>query len=265
MAPPIALDTFAVDLLGTSPALGGAENDHWPGRPARSAALAMITLYFGNAVQASLECGGELLVHGGWVITRNDIRLVTVSPHQIQQLIGGNAGQNGGIRNLVPVEMQDRQHRSITDWIQELVGVPRGRKRTGLGFAVADDACNDQVWVVKGCTVRVRDRVAEFAAFMDGPRSLRSDVARDSAGKRELRKEPLHAMRIAGDVGIDLRVSALQPCRGHERGAAVARTNDVDHVEIALANGAIEVRVKEVEARRRAPVSEQPWFDMLGH
>src|SRR5512133_327754 len=151
MAPPIALDTFAVDLLGTSPPLGRPENDHWPGRPARSTALAIITLYFGNTVHASVECGGELFVHSGRVITLNDIRFVAVPPHQIQQLIGGNAGQNGGISNLVPVEMQDRQHRSITDWVEELVGVPRGRKRAGLGFAVADDACNDQVWVVKGC------------------------------------------------------------------------------------------------------------------
>src|SRR5215212_1693670 len=211
MAAPIALDTFAVDLLGASPSLGRAENDHWPGWPARSTALAIIALYLGNAVQARVERGGELLMHSGRVITLNDIRLVAVSPHQIQQLIGRYAGQNGGIGNLVPVEMQDRQHRSISDWVQELVGVPRGRKRASLGFAVADDASNDQVWVVKGCPVRVRDRVAEFAALMDGPRSLRSHVARDSTGKRELRKEPLHAPSIAGDVGIDLRVSALQP------------------------------------------------------
>src|SRR5580704_18643833 len=40
-------------------------------------------------------------------------------------------------------------------------------------------------------------------------------------------------------------------------------TGDVDHIEIVFLDQPIEVRVNEVEARRRAPMSEKAWLDVL--
>src|SRR5215510_5260172 len=37
----------------------------------------------------------------------------------------------------------------------------------------------------------------------------------------------------------------------------------VDHVQVVLPDDAVQVHVEEVQARRRAPVSEQPWLDVL--
>src|SRR5262249_25746452 len=48
----------------------------------------------------------------------------------------------------------------------------------------------------------------------------------------------------------------------HERRPAVPGTGDVDHVEAVLDDRAIEVRVNEVLARRRPPVSEQARLDV---
>jgi hypothetical protein len=38
---------------------------------------------------------------------------------------------------------------------------------------------------------------------------------------------------------------------------------DVDHVQLALNDDAIEMRVDEVQSRRGTPVSQQPRLDML--
>ena len=61
-----------------------------------------------------------------------------------------------------------------------------GRQRAGLGLAVADDAGDDQVRVVEGRAVGVRQRVAELAALVDRAGRLGRDVAGDAAGEREL-------------------------------------------------------------------------------
>ena len=73
--------------------------------------------------------------------------------------------------------------------------MPAGRERAGLGFAVADDAADQQVGVVEGGAERVHQRVAELAAFMDRSGRLGRDMARNSAGERELAEQPLHARR----------------------------------------------------------------------
>ncbi len=51
--------------------------------------------------------------------------------------------------DLVTVQMEDRQDGPVADRIQELVRMPGGRKRAGLGLAVADHAGDDQVRVVE--------------------------------------------------------------------------------------------------------------------
>src|SRR5450755_4023797 len=87
------------------------------------------------------------------------------------------------IADLVAVEMQDRQHGSIENRVEKLVGLPGGRQRAGLRLAVADDAGDDQGRIVERCPKRMTERVAQLTAFMDGTRRRRRDVAGDSAGK----------------------------------------------------------------------------------
>jgi hypothetical protein len=83
-----------------------------------------------------------------------------------------------------------------------LFPMPAGRQRAGLGFAVADDAGNDQVRVVERCPVSVRERVAQFATFMNRARRLGRDMTRNAAGKAELLEQPLHAFLILADIWI---------------------------------------------------------------
>ena len=141
--------------------------------------------------------------------------------------------------------------------------MPAGRQRAGLGLAVADDAGDDQVGIVERRAVGVRQRVAEFAAFVDRAGRLRRDVARNAAGKRELLEQPLHPRFVAGDVGIDLAVGPFEIGVGDQRRAAVAGPGDEEHLEVERFDEPVEVGVDEVEAGRRAPVAEQPRLDVL--
>ena len=45
--------------------------------------------------------------------------------------------------------MQDRQHRAVGYWIEELVRMPCSGQRTRLRLAVADDAGDDEIGIVE--------------------------------------------------------------------------------------------------------------------
>jgi hypothetical protein len=62
--------------------------------------------------------------------------------------------------------MQDREHHAVSDGIEELVGMPARGEWPGLRLAVADNAGDDQVGVVVGRTVRVRNRVSQFTTLV---------------------------------------------------------------------------------------------------
>ena len=184
-------------------------------------------------------------------------RLVAVAAHELAELCLGNARENGRARDLVAVEMQDRQHRAVGTGIQELVGVPTRRERAGLGLAVADDAGNEQVGVVVRRTVRMHECVAELTAFVDRAGCFRRDVARDPTGKRELAEELAQTFLVLTDVGVHLAVGSFEIRVGNEARTAVSGPRDVEHAQAALADRAIEMDVDEIEAGGRSEVAEQ--------
>ena len=102
----------------------------------------------------------------------------------------------------------------------------------------------------------MRQRIAEFAALVDGAGRLGRDVAWNPARKRELREEPLHALRILRDAGIDFAVGSFEIGVRHQPRPAMSGTGDVDHVQIVLLDQPIEVDIDEIEARRRAPMAQ---------
>jgi hypothetical protein len=87
-------------------------------------------------------------------------------------------------------------------------------------------------------------------------------VARNAARKRKLAKESLEPVFIGRDVRVDLAVGTFEIRVRDQAGAAVARSDDVDHVEIALDDRAIEMRVKKIESGRRPPMPEQARLDV---
>ena len=70
-------------------------------------------------------------------------------------------------------------------------------------------------------------------------------------------EQALDAVAILLDVRIDLGVGAFEIRVRNEARAAVSGTDDVDHVQVALADQAVPVHVEKVEAGRGAPMAEQ--------
>src|SRR6185437_7293818 len=105
--------------------------------------------------------------------------------------------------------------------------------------------------------------ITELAAFIDRARYVRGAVARDATRERELLEQPLHACGIAWHRRVELAIAALQPGVGHQRRTTVPGADDRNHVQVASQNHPVQVRVDEIQSRRRTPMAEQAWFDMV--
>ena len=158
--------------------------------------------------------------------------------------------------------MQDGQHGTVVGRIEKLVRVPAGGERTGFRFPITHDAGDEQIGVIEGRAEGMGQRVAQFAALVNRAGRLGRDVTRNAAGERELFEETPHPLFVLRDVRINLAIRLLQICVGHQPGAAMAGTGDVDDVQVVLLDHAIQVHVHEVQARRRAPMTEQTRLDV---
>src|SRR5262249_61530306 len=127
-------------------------------------------------------------------VSFDEVRRVAVAAQELLQLLVADPGQHGRVGNLVAIEMEDRQDDTVRHWIQELVGVPARRQRSGLGLPVAYDAGDDPGPIVERGPISVRDGVSELSALVDRSWGLRSHVTRDPPGKRELGEEMLHPL-----------------------------------------------------------------------
>ncbi len=253
----------AVDRLGARPALRRDEHDHRPARPRRLALLARSPLDLGDLLEHRVERRRHQLVHDGRLVTLDEMRRVAVTVQQRRELLARNPREHRRVGDLVAVEVKHRQHGAVLHRIEELVRVPARRQRAGLGLAVTDHAQRDQSRVVEHGAVGVQQRVAQFAALVDRPGGLRSDVAGDPAGEGELAKEPLDPLLVVADLRVDLAVGALQVGVGDDARPTVTGAGDEDRIEVAGADRPVHVRVDEVEAGSRAPVAEQPRLDVV--
>ena len=261
---PRSLDRDAVDRRRARPALRGAQDDH---RPARSPARALVTgrvLDVADLVERVVERLGERLVDELRVVTADQQRPVPVALEQRDQLALRDPREHRRVGDLVAVQVEDRQHRAVDARVEELVRVPARRQRPGLGLAVADDAADEQVGVVERRAVRVRERVAELAALVDRAGRLRRGMAGDPAREGELAEQLPHARLVGAHVRVQLAVRPLEIGVGDDARPAVARAGDVDRVEVAGTDRAVQVRVDQIQAGRRAEVAEQPRLDVLG-
>ena len=86
-----------------------------------------------------------------------------------------------GLAILYPFRCRIGSTTPSVSGIEKLVGVPGGRERTGFRLTVADDAGDDQVGIVVCRPIGVRDRIPQFAAFVNGAGSLRRHVAGNAA------------------------------------------------------------------------------------
>src|SRR5579864_4482650 len=159
--------------------------------------------------------------------------------------------------------MQDRQHGAATRRIEELRRVPARRERAGFRFAVTHDAGDDRVGAVERDPEGMRQTIAELAAFVQGSRHHRAEVAWEASRPGELVHQLREPLTIAAQLRVVLRERSLEEEISENSRSAVSGADDQRHVGIDVADQAVQMRIDEVEPGLRAPVSEQSWFDML--
>ncbi|MDQ0893382.1 hypothetical protein QFZ26_000937 [Agromyces ramosus] len=255
------LDLHAVDDARARPPLRGAQHDGGPPRcRGCEGAGCGIRPDVGEAIERHVDRVGHARVHRRRLLAveaaGDEQRLVAIAAEELDEFSLGDAGEEGGVRDLVAVEVQDRQHGPVVDRVQERMPAPAPREWTGLGLAVADDARDDEPGVVERRAEGVHERVAELAALVDRSRRLGGRMRRDAARERELPHEALEARRVGGDRGEQLGVRAVEPRVRDHRGAAMPGAAHVDDRRAALDDGPVEVRVDEVQPGGRAPVAE---------
>ncbi len=138
--------------------------------------------------------------------------------------------------------------------------MPACRERPGLSLTVAYDTGHDQIGIVESRAIGVHERVAQFAAFVDGAWRLRRHVAGNAIGPAELPEEPLDAIAVLTNVRIDFGVGAFEICVRDNPRTAVSRADHEDHVQAAFFDEPVPVHIEKIEAGRRAPVTKQTWL-----
>ena len=267
MSAPEVFDFVAVDFFGSGPAFGGAEDDEGPTGAVGTVICSGFGLDAADLIYAEFESGGHALVAVDGVVCGEalySVGIVAVAAEEVVELFAGDAGEDGGVRDFVTVQVKYWEDGAVGDGVEEFVSVPGGGEGAGLGFAVADAAGDEKVGVVEGGSVGVGEGVAEFAAFVDGAGVFRSAVTADSAWKRELLEELEEAGFVLGFVVVDLGVGAFEIGVGESGGCSVSGAGDVDGVEVVLFDEAIHVDPDEGLAGIGAPVAEEASLDVLG-
>jgi hypothetical protein len=174
-----------VVLARRGPTLGRSEDDHGPSRPVSLAGLTSCLLVVQDLLDASFHGGSHGLVHGLEIVAGNDVGCPAVAPHEREKLLFLDSCQDGGVVDLVAVEVQDWKDAAILDRVEELVAVPAGGQRTGLTLSISHDGQSNGLGVVEDGTEGVRERVSELAALVNASHHLRCHVAAVSAREGE--------------------------------------------------------------------------------
>ena len=254
---------LAVHNLGTGPALGSAQDDHGPHGPLGIVVLAGVLLDGLDLLDDGVHGLSHELVHGHGIVALHEVGLPAAALEEALNLFMGNTGEHGGVGDLVAVQVQNGQNGAVGNGVQELVGLPGGGQRAGLGFTVAHHHGGDQVGVVQHSAEAVGDGIAQLAALVDGAGSLGSAMAGYAAGEGELLEHLLHALFVAADVGINLAVASIQVGVGNEEVAAMSGTGKEDHIQIITLDGAVAVDIDKVLSRHSAPVAHDLLLDLV--
>ena len=156
MGAPVSLGSLAIDFLRAGPPFGRAEHDHRPERALAEAIPARVGLDPFDLTNHGIQRGRHEVVHLPRIIPFDEVRRIAITAKKVIELFVADPGQDGGIGDLVAVQVQDGQNRPVGGRVQEFVGMPAGRQWSGFRLAIADDTGDDEIGIIERGTVRVR-------------------------------------------------------------------------------------------------------------
>ena len=152
----------AVDDFRPCPALGRPKDDHGPAGPGVVLLAPGVFLDSPDLPDGLLQGSRHELMHGFRIVPFHEVGRPSATRQELFQFLVFDARQQGGIADLVTVQVEDRQHRPIGDRIEELVGMPGRGQGAGFRLTIPDDTGDDQIRVVKRGAEGVAERIAQF-------------------------------------------------------------------------------------------------------
>ena len=256
-------DLLSVYYLGTGPALWCTQNDHWPDWTLRIVVFTGILLNGFDLFDDGVHGFCHLLVHGHRIVAFYKIWLPAAAFKEAFNLLMRDTGEDGGIADLVAVQVQDRQYRTVCYRIQELIGMPGSSKRTGFCFAVSHNYSGDQIRVVKNCSEGMGDRISQLTAFVDGAWCLRRTVAWHAAGERELFEHFFHSFLVTADIRIYFAVTSVKISICDQEVSAMSGTGEENHVQVITFDYTVAVNIYEILSGYSSPVAYDLLFDLI--
>src|SRR5271155_4063417 len=113
MRAPCALDLFAVDEFRARPAFRTAKYDHRPSGQACIAAAPGICLNGLNLGNDRVQRPRHQLMHRLGFVALDKIWLPTVASEEVYELFVAHASEDRRVRDLVAIEMENRQHHTV--------------------------------------------------------------------------------------------------------------------------------------------------------
>ena len=88
-------------------------------------------------------------MHCSRLITLHKVGRPATAADELLQFLMFDARQDSRVADLVAVEVQDRQHGSVCNRVEHLVGLPGGRQGARFRLTVTDDAGDNQIGIVE--------------------------------------------------------------------------------------------------------------------
>src|SRR5262245_20904309 len=139
---------MAINLSWSGPTLRTPKNNHGPTWSEWLSCTPRLILSLADFQHTMFQGSGHSLVHALWITAFDEIRCVPIANEQRLQFFVTDTGQDGGVIDLVTVEVQNGQHSPVRNWVEELVTVPASGERTGLRLTVAYHYEGYQIGVV---------------------------------------------------------------------------------------------------------------------
>src|SRR5262249_56638378 len=113
VGPPAPFEFVTAYVARARRSLGSAQDDNWPFRPEGGATRASLSLRGADVGDALVEGRRHRLVHRLGVGAFNEIRRPAHATEERLDLVSRHAGPEGGVVDLVTVQVQDRQDGAV--------------------------------------------------------------------------------------------------------------------------------------------------------
>src|ERR1700677_3922595 len=102
------------------------------------------------------------------------------------------------------------------------------------------------MWIIEHGSESMAEGVTQLAAFVNGPWRGRRNMARNAAGKRELREQLFHALFVLRDVRINLAPGAFEVNIAYNRRAAMTGAGHIEHIQVIFLDNPVQMHIDEI-------------------